>query len=136
MLKFVQHVRTDIKWPEVVSAQSPNTQQPEINNTFSRITQGSFETKPRGHLQEIKKRGTRADIIKMVDVKESTEKKNAAVKKFREKEKKEKVEREAREKKAKQLREDNERLRKKNEELRQSEKRQKEFLKKCREAKQ
>ena len=94
-------------------------------------TQGSFETNPRGHLQETKKTGTRADIIKMVD-----EKKNAAVKKFREKERKEKVEREAREKKAKQLREDNERLRKKNEELRQSEKRQKEFLKKCREAKQ
>ena len=97
-------------------------------------TQGSFETKPRGHLQETKKKGTRADIIKMVE--DSAEKKNAAVKKFREKEKREKVEKEAREKKAKQLREDNERLRKKNEELRQSEKRQKEFLKKCREAKQ
>jgi hypothetical protein len=94
-------------------------------------TQGSFETKPRGHLKETKKRGKLADIIKMVD-----EKKNAAVKKFREKERKEKVEKEAREKKAKQLREDYERLRKKNEELRQSEKRQKEFLKKCREAKQ
>ena len=134
MSKFVQDVRTDFQCPEVVSPQSSHTQQPQINNNFSQ------EIKPRGHYKETKRlpsiKRVHADIIKMVDDKNSAEKKNAAVKKFREKERKEKVEREAREKKAKQLREDNERLRKKNEELRQSEKRQKEFLKKCREAKQ
>ena len=135
MLKFVQDVRTDFQCPEVVSPQSSHKEQPQINNNFSQ------EKKPRGYHQETKRlpnkhnKGT-CRYIKMVDDKNSTGKKNAAVKKFREKERKEKVEREAREKKAKQLREDNERLRKKNEELRQSEKRQKEFLKKCREAKQ
>ena len=90
--------------------------------------------KPRGHKINIKK--THKDIIKMVDDKESTEKKNAAVQKFREKERREKVEKEAREKRAKELREDNERRRRKNTELRESEKREKEFLKKCREARQ
>ena len=88
--------------------------------------------KLRGHQKTIKR--PHEDLIKMVDDKESTEKKNAAVQKFREKERREKVEREAREKKAKQLREENERLRRKNAELRESEKRQTEFLKKCREA--
>ena len=126
MLKFVQHVRTDIQWPEVVSPQSSHTDQPQSNITFSQ-----------GHILETERSPKKPrDIIKMVDEKESTDKKNAAVKKFREKERKEKAERDAREKKTKQLREDNERLRRKNEELRQSEKRQKQFLKKCRETKQ